>query len=182
MGEDKVTVNRAPVLTLWGAVVAARMGYAWEEALTLGKGVAGLNAQSKGRSLGIFGPPKAVERSTGKPKKVGLGEDFWITVAGRPVPAKRTDEGVRAVIGDKPIDPAGVQHYLESKLGEHYAPVRTAMEALAASMEPSDLEYAAYALYETFRPKIPAGKRGWGAAGELDLGLIRELASRGGRS
>ena len=55
MGEDKVTVNRAPVLTLWGAVVAARMGYAWEEALTLGKGVAGLNAQSKGRSLGILG-------------------------------------------------------------------------------------------------------------------------------
>ena len=178
MAEDKVTVNRAPVLTLWGAVVAVRMGYTWEEALTLGKAVAGLNAQSKGRTLGIFGPPKAVERSTGKPKKVGLGEDFWITVVGRPVPAKRIEEGVRAVIGDKPIDPAGVEEYLESKLGERYADVRAAMEELADSMPAKDLTDVAYALYEEFRPKIPAGKRGWGAAGELDLDLVRDLAAR----
>ena len=111
-----------------------------------------------------------MERSTGKPKKVGLGEDFWITVAGRPVPAKRTEEGVRAVIGDKPIDPAGVEHYLESKLGEHYAPVRAAMEALAASMEPSDLEYAAYALYETFRPRSRPANAGGGRPGSWTWG------------
>ena len=34
----------------------------------------------------------------------------------------------------------------------------------------------AYALYESFRPSIPAGKRGWGAAGVLDLGRVRALA------
>src|SRR5271157_1263915 len=32
-----VTVNRAPVLTLWAAVVAERLGFTWDEALTLGR-------------------------------------------------------------------------------------------------------------------------------------------------
>jgi hypothetical protein len=53
-----IQVNRAPVLTLWAAVVAERMGYARDTALTLGKAVAGLNAQSKGRRLHIFEAPK----------------------------------------------------------------------------------------------------------------------------
>jgi len=183
MLEQNVTVNRAPVLTLWGAVVAARLGYAWEEALTLGKAVAGLNAQAKGRRLGIYGTPKAAEgevkgaeRSGGLPRKVGLGEDFWIDIVGRPVPAKRTADGVRAVIKADPIDPASVQTYLQSKFGEHYGDVRAAMEELANSVSPDDLEWVAYEMYETFRPKIPSGKSGWGAAGELDLGLIRRMA------
>ena len=32
-----VTINRAPVLTLWAAVVAERLGFSGDEALTLGK-------------------------------------------------------------------------------------------------------------------------------------------------
>jgi hypothetical protein len=57
-GDDvkTISINRAPVLTLWAAVVAQRLGFAEDEALTLGKAVAGLNAQSKGRRLGIFKP------------------------------------------------------------------------------------------------------------------------------
>ena len=34
----------------------------------------------------------------------------------------------------------------------------------------------AYRLYERFRPAIPEGKKGWGAKGDLDLGLIGRLA------
>lgn len=52
----KVKINRAPVMTLWAAVVAERLGFDWKEAITLDRGVAGLNAQSKGRRLGIFEP------------------------------------------------------------------------------------------------------------------------------
>ena len=51
-----IEINRAPVLTLWATVVAERLGFGHKEALTLGKAVAGLNAQSKGRRLGIFHP------------------------------------------------------------------------------------------------------------------------------
>ena len=53
MARHEININRAPVMTLWAAVVAERLGFDWEEALTLGKAVAGLNAQSKGRRLGI---------------------------------------------------------------------------------------------------------------------------------
>ena len=47
-----VMVNRAPVLTLWAAVVAEVLGLEHDEALTLGRAVAGLKAYSKGVSLG----------------------------------------------------------------------------------------------------------------------------------
>jgi len=172
-----IEVNRAPVLTLWAAVVAQRLGHDWEAALSLGKAVAGLNAQAKGRRLGIYTEP-AVEEGERPTKKVGLGEELWIQVCGRPVPAKRTRDGLRAVVGDKPIDPEGAKAYLEKKLGVSYGTVKAAMEALAGAYEPEDLEQAAYGLYERFRPEIPEGKRGWGQKGRLDLGVIGELTRR----
>ena len=54
MAPDRISINRAPVLTLWAAVVAERFGFDRKEALSLGKAVAGLTAQSRGRRLGIF--------------------------------------------------------------------------------------------------------------------------------
>lgn len=51
-----ISINRAPDLTLWAAVVAQRLGFDEDEAFTLGKALAGLNAQAKGRRLGIFKP------------------------------------------------------------------------------------------------------------------------------
>lgn len=175
MAKNTVTINRAPVLTLWGTVVAARMGYGWDEALTLGRAMAGLNAQTKGRRLGVLGKPKGREEGK-RPKKVGLGEEFWVEVVGRPVPAKRTQDGVRAVVRDQAIDPAKVEKYLESKFGENFERVRLAMTQLAGSFDPKELATAAYGLYEKFRPTVAAGQRGWGQKGELDLDLIRSLA------
>ena len=172
---EHIAINRAPVLTLWASVVAERMGYDRDAALTLGKCVAGLNAQAKGRRLGIYASPKGVERG-GTPKKVGLGEDSWIELCGRPLPAKNTADGVRAVIKDKPIKPEQVAKYLAQKFGDDLDAVREAMAALAAAFEPEALNYDAYGLYERFRPQIPPGVRGWGAKGELDLDLIRSLA------
>ena len=176
MADKIIKVNRAPVLTLWAAVVAERMGYKRDEALSLGKAVAGLNAQSKGRSLGIYGPPKGAER--GEPKRAGLGEEFWVEVCGRPVPAKKTKDGVRAVVKDKAVESAPVERYLEGKFGDSLDAVREAMQALAKSYKPKDLAEAAYGLYEKFRPEIAGGRRGWGQKGDLDLDLIRSLADK----
>jgi len=67
-------------------------------ALTFGKCLAGLNAQAKGRMIGIFSEPKKPKEAGAKPKKVGLGEEFWFEVCGRPLPAKNTEAGVRAVV------------------------------------------------------------------------------------
>jgi len=55
-GRRWVTVNRAPVLTPWAAVLAEGLGFEHDEALTLRRAVAGLNAYSKGASLGLFHP------------------------------------------------------------------------------------------------------------------------------
>ncbi len=176
MAKNAVMVNRAPVLTLWGAVVAERAGFNSDAALTLGRAVAGLNAQAKGRRLGIF---KAPEAKGGKPpKKAGLGEEFWVPLLGRSVPAKRTAEGVRAVAGATPIKPAQVQAYLEKAFGDDLPPVRQAMQQLARAYDADELAEEAYKLYERFRPQISAGQRGWGQKGELDLNLIRSLARK----
>jgi len=173
---NTVMVNRAPVLTLWGAVVAERLGFDADEALTLGKAMAGLNAQSKGRALGIFKP---AEQPGGQAaKKRGLGEEFWVELCGRAVPAKNTGDGVRAVVKDQPIDSARVQRYLEGKFGDALQAVGQSMAELADAFEPHQLAEIAFALYEKFRPKIASGRRGWGQKGELDLELIRSLAAK----
>lgn len=170
-----ILINRAPVLTLWASVVAERLGFARNEALSLGKAVAGLNAQSKGRRLGIFKPvPREIKQARARKR----GEEFWVEICGRQVPAINTAEGVRAVIEGQPIEASGVDRYLESKFGETLGPAREAMHDLVKGFSPVQLSANAFHLYEQFRPAIPEGVRAWGAKGELDTGRIRSLAPK----
>jgi hypothetical protein len=173
---DTVTINRAPVLTLWAAVVAERLGFEHEEALTLGKGVAGLTAQSKGQRLGIFTPsPEAVRQQRAeKAKKAGV---FSVALLGRAVPVLHTDEGLRAVGKDQvPVAPASVEKYLKSRFGEALPAVRAAMMKLAKSRSVDVLADESFHLYEQFRPSVPAGESGWGVKGSLSLAKIVALA------
>ncbi len=174
-----IKVNRAPVLTLWAAVVARQLGYDEAAALTLGRAVAGLNAQSKGQRLGLYKPSETGKaRREARPQRQHLS----VPLLGREIPAVQTPHGIRAVSGDQPIDPQSVRRYLESKFAEDLAEIRRAMEELAASFDRQVLADTAYTLYEQFRPEVPRGTRGWGAAGELSTERIRRLArSRGTR-
>ena len=47
-------VNRAPVMSLWSTIVAERLGFSREEALSIGAAYTEMNAISKGAALGIF--------------------------------------------------------------------------------------------------------------------------------
>ena len=162
-------------MTLWAAVVAERLGFDRDEALTLGKTVAGLNAQAKGQRLGIFEPgAKKSEQARGQPR----GEQFYVELMGRSVPVINTPEGIRATAKGAPVQPPSVQHYLEGKFGAALPEVLQVMEELAAALTPDELEERAYSLYVSFRPQIPAGKQGWGAKGALDVDRIRSLASQ----
>jgi hypothetical protein len=164
-------INRAPVLTLWAAVVAERLGFAWEEALTLGRAVAGLNAYAKGKALGLFTPTLPAIQAQRQQ------ETLMVSLLHRAVPTMYTASGLRALSKDKPIDPGSVQHYLESKFGAALEDAYEAMQRLATSRPPAVLADEAYQLYEQFRPAIPAGTKGWGAAGTLNLDAIQKLAT-----
>jgi len=145
-----VRVNRAPVMTLWAAVVAERLGFDEDEALTIGQAVAGLNAYAKGVRLGIYTPePESLKEQRKKlePKNV-----LQVDVLHRAVPVVRTEQGLRALHEGK-----------------------AAREELAGSLSHEDLVHRAYELYEQFRPSVPPGVRGWGATGDLDLEKVRAL-------
>ena len=168
-----IYINRAPVLTLWAAVVAERLGFSRDEALTLGRAVAGLNAYSKGVSLGLFRPsPKSVKE---RRKRLTRGRRLKVDVLRRAVPVVRTPDGLRALSGGRPISPTSVQRYLHDKFCEHLTAARAAMRRLARSVPPKTLAANGYALYVKFRPGVPTGVKGWGARNTLDLTLIRRL-------
>jgi hypothetical protein len=170
MATKTIKINRAPVMTLWATVVAKRLGYDEETALTLGKAVTGLNAQSKGTKLGIYEEKSEEDKKKEKPGKVE-----FIEMLGRDVPVVKTPRGLRAAIKGEAVHSGAVQSYLEQKFKDDLDDARKAMEKLAKAYTPKQLESKAYTLYEKFRPEIPEGKKGWGAKGELDLDYIRSL-------
>jgi len=170
-----ISINRAPVLTLWAAVVAERLGYARDEALTLGKAVAGMNAQAKAVHLGLREPAPPGEKLRRRP----VGEPQIVELLGRAVPVVRTPKGLRAAKDGKAESAEAVERYLAGKFGDSLDDARSALATLAARFTPAELAANAYALYERFRPEIPAGTRGWGAKGVLDLTALAKLGRSG---
>lgn len=170
---NRIRINRAPVLTLWAAVVAERLGFDRATALTLGQAVAGLSAYAKGVSLGIIEPKPALVHERGE--RLVEGERLHVDLLGRAVPVVRTPEGLRAVNKSKPDDPAQIERYLASKFQDRLEEARAAMAELAGAFTPDELQRRGFRLYECFRPSVPAGERGWGALGEMDLVAIPAL-------
>lgn len=173
MANKTILINRAPTLCLWAAVVAKRLGFKWDEALSLAKVLTGLNAQSKGQRLGIFSPS---EKKPDEIRKAAEAKDISVSLMGRAIPCKIDGDDIRALTKGKAVSPESARKYLESKFGDDLNDVRAAMEELAKAYKPKELADKAYRLYEKFRPSIPEGTKGWGAKGELSLKQIRSLA------
>ena len=171
----KIKINRAPVLTLWASVVAERLGFEHAEALTLAKELTGLNAQSKGQRLGIFTP---AEKDPSEIRHKKSPETSYVELMGRSLAVVSTPDGLRATADGEPILPESVEGYLKGKFGTNLPGVRQAMEELSRAFAPEELAGRAFSLYEQFRPKIPEGVKGWGAAGELDLETLHSLGKK----
>ncbi len=167
-----IRVNRAPVLTLWAAVVAARLGHPPDTALSLASAVAGTAARAKARRLGI-----AEQRDHGKDAAPGKPQDT-ARLLGKDVRLTHDADGVvLAAAGEgKPAPAAPVAAYIAKAFGGRLEEVRAAMEALAAGIEPQELNRCGFRLYEHFRPEVPRDVKGWGAKGDLDLARIRNAA------
>src|SRR5258706_9900731 len=137
---QSIQINRAPVLTLWAAVVAERLGYDAEEALTLGRAGAGLNARPKARALGITGTTARSKRgSSSTPRPPKARAPLEVELLGRVVPVVKTPDGVRSAESGKPADPAAVRRYLEGKFGEALPAARRALVALGKASPPETL-------------------------------------------
>lgn len=180
----EIKVNRAPFLTLWGSVVARRLGYDEDEALTLGRAVAGLTAQSKGRRLRIYTPSSNEERERVRDKREEMRAET-VEMMDRAIACARTVDGLRALNKASPADPASVRTYLARRFKEDLPFVESKLVELAATFEPPELDREAMNVYMRLRPNVPGGRKGWGKAGLLDTAridaLIRERCGRPGR-
>ena len=171
MAPSPIRVNRAPVLTLWAAVVAERLGHTPETALSLASAVAGTAARAKARRLGL------AEEQAGGEAGAAAAPRRTVRLLGREIPVVETAEGVLAAEPDgRPAKPGAVRAYVARAFGERLAEVRAAMEALAGKLEAEELNRTGFRLYEAFRPEVPADVTGWGAKAALHLDRIRDAA------
>lgn len=171
-----IRVNRAPVLTLWAAVVAERLGHPPETALTLGRFVAGSSARAKARRLGLSDEKQDAEERHAKAAELKPRRKS-VRLLGRDIPVLATGDGqLRAEDGGKPASAKSVQGYIARAFGDRLTEARTAMETLAASLPPEELNRVGFRLYERFRPEVPEGAQGWGAKGELWIERITGAA------
>ncbi|PSC71360.1 arsenite methyltransferase isoform B [Micractinium conductrix] len=173
---DHIAINRAPVLTLWVAVVAQRQGFSFDEGLTFGKTVSGWLAQSKGRKLGIFEKKEKdeEEREERRAAEAAAGVER-VNVFGMKVPVVPGPPGERYAwsgSAGEALEPASAQRYLERAFKGRLADAKAAMEELAAAVPANQIGTKAMPHYEAFRPEW----RGWGQASTLDLGRVRDLA------
>ena len=169
-----IKVNRAPVLTLWAAVVAERLGHSPSTALSLASAVAGTAAQAKARRPGIA---EEREHSGDRTEAGSATARATAQLLGREISLTHDADGiVLAEGGGKPAPAAPVLAYVTKAFGPHLAEVRTAMEAVAARFAPEELNRVGFRLYEQFRPEVPSDVRGWGAKGSLDLEKVRSAS------
>jgi hypothetical protein len=168
---SSIVINRAPVLTLWAAVVAERLGHPADTALTLGRAVAGAAARVKARSIGR--EETKADRDADTPRlrlEPVTAPVFLLGKAIRLLP--NVDGELRAADGERPADPAAVQRYLAKAFGDRLDEVRLAMGQLAERHDPIELNRIGFRLYEKFRPDVPSGNEGWAAKAVLEIDKI----------
>ena len=168
MATRTISINRAPVLTLWAAVVAQRLGFDEDEALTLGKAVAGLNAQAKGRRLGIFKPH---EEKAKKAREKERGEQFLIEVlrSARARHEHRRRHPGRARAASRLTQTACGATWRTSS-GTNLKAVRSAMLKLAKAYKPKELADHAYRALRAIPARHPRRREGLGCQGRSGPG------------
>lgn len=93
--------------------------------------MAGLSAQAKGRTLGIFEPsPDNLDQKRREHGPDGVMIDFMQ----RYVPAIVTPDGIRATAHGNAMSPPNVENYIAGKFGMHLDEVPTAMCFQPASL------------------------------------------------
>lgn len=175
--DESITINRAPVLELWGSCVAHSLypKLDWSTCLSIGGAISTIMAISKGRSIGTMEKPDPgtaqEKREQRREEQADLDE---VEVMGFHVKLK---DGA-AMVGDKPKK--GNEEMLKKKYGdEQYTKVKNTFEESLEAWKGKDEELSsrAFGMYEDFRPNIPSGQKGWGRKGQLRLETVRSAVA-----
>ncbi|KAH9035265.1 hypothetical protein EDB84DRAFT_1588145 [Lactarius hengduanensis] len=166
-------VNRAPVMMAWACVVAERLGFSREEALSIASVYTEMNAISKGVSIGVYDKKREADLKT---THAG-GTQPYVDLLGRRVPLYRNASGAWRAFTTEDSDgsgsaPGAAYGYITRALRQTAPAVLGAMRLLTESYsDPMELNRVGFALYADFRPEVT----GWGKRGELRCEVILAL-------
>ncbi|KAJ6598982.1 hypothetical protein DFH09DRAFT_1243465 [Mycena vulgaris] len=162
-------VNRAPLMTAWSTLVAERLGFQREEALSIASVFTELNAISKGISMGIYkqGTERGMEASKG-------GSQPYVELMGRrPLFQTQTSQW-RALSNGTAVQPSTAFSYISRALRQTTPYIIGALRLLVESFTPQEINGKAWGLYAEFRPEV----NGWGERAEVKCETILALRKK----
>ncbi|EPQ59442.1 hypothetical protein GLOTRDRAFT_91037 [Gloeophyllum trabeum ATCC 11539] len=163
-------INRAPIMMAWATVVAERLGFKREEALSIASVYTEMNAVTKGVSIGIYGQSKKSEIP--EPSKGGMQP--YVELMGRSPLYQTASNAWLGMAANKPTPPSSAYSYITRSLRQTAPHVLGAMRLLAESYEPDELNRKGFGLYCEFRPEVG----GWGERGEVKCETILQLRKK----
>ncbi|BEI88272.1 uncharacterized protein CcaverHIS019_0109900 [Cutaneotrichosporon cavernicola] len=205
-----VTVNRAPVKTAWAYTVARRLGFDAQESLSLAHVYVHIGSMKHALNLGnIYDaaqtrdaedeirelPGEAGYRRPGAPgvspqkrgwretieKPVGSSQP-WVMLLGTNPVIERPNGTWRAIQKGVPVEPSVGYLYITRALKDCAPHVLGAMQLVADSYEPEELNIAGTAIYSAFKPDVVEwGQRGGVAVADI-LDQIKTKAGDGKES
>lgn len=140
-------------------MVAERLSFSREEALSIAQSFTERNANSRAVAQGIHGHAPA--------PKTASSTQPYVDLMGRRIYLLGLQDGSYRALGTdgKPIEPDRAWGYLTRSFAQQLSAAIGSMRLLADSFEPSELNDKGYGLYSEFRPK----GGGWGEKSELKV-------------
>ncbi|PIL37119.1 hypothetical protein GSI_00811 [Ganoderma sinense ZZ0214-1] len=166
-------INRAPIMMAWAFVVAERMGFQREEALSIASVYTEMNAISKGVSLGLYKDGKQDGREASR-----TGSQPYVELMGRRPLYQTANSQWRALSAGAPVPPTSAFSYITRALRQTAPNIVGALRLLAESFPPKELNEKGFSLYADFRPQ----SEGWGQRGEVRCSTILGLRKVSGES
>ncbi|TBU32804.1 hypothetical protein BD311DRAFT_511218 [Dichomitus squalens] len=169
MKSKYTVINRAPIMMAWAFIVAERIGFRREEALSIGFAASvytEMNAITKGVSLGLYSDSKQKGREASR-----TGSQPYVELMGRRPLYQTASSQWRALSSGAPIAPTAAFSYITKALRQTAPHIVGALRLLAASYPPQELNEKGFSLYADFRPQ----SEGWGQRGEVRCSTILAL-------
>ncbi|BEI80468.1 hypothetical protein CcaverHIS002_0109970 [Cutaneotrichosporon cavernicola] len=140
-----VTVNRAPVKTAWAYTVARRLGFDAQESLSLAHVYVHIGSMKHALNLGnIYDAAQTRD-----------AEDEIRELPGEAGPVIERPNGTwRAIQKGVPVEPSVGYLYITRALKDCAPHVLGAMQLVADSYEPEELNIAGTAIYSAFKPDV----------------------------